>query len=110
MYEIKQELNPSPNDIAILGRHIMDYAKQQRGFEHIDFFAFFIRDDNSTILGGCNGSTLYGCLYIDQLWVTESLRSHGYGSKLVLAAEAFGRQHECTFWLVSLTNKKTGDF
>lgn len=101
MYEIKQELNPSPNDIAILGRHIMDYAKQQRGFEHIDFFAFFIRDDNSTILGGCNGSTLYGCLYIDQLWVTESLRSHGYGSKLVLAAEAFGRQHECTFATVN---------
>lgn len=71
------EENPNQEDIQILIRGITDYAKQQRGFDSLDFFAFFIRDEKDTIVGGCSGGTLYGGLHIDSLWVSDSIRNEG---------------------------------
>lgn len=100
-YEIIYEANPIASDIQILGNGIMEYAKQRKGHTRLEFFAFFIRDENNNILGGCNGTNLYGCLHIEQLWLTESLRGQGYGTKLMQAAEDFGRQYGCTFTTVN---------
>lgn len=100
-YSIQLELNPKPEDIQILGNGIMQFAKQRTKHKPIEFFAIFIRDSNQTILGGCNGSTLYGCLYIDQLWVDESLRNQGYGSQLIKKALAFGIDKKCSFATVN---------
>ncbi len=36
------EETPNQDDIQVLIRGITDYAKQQRGFDALDFFAFFI--------------------------------------------------------------------
>lgn len=96
-YHLAFEANPSPDDIQILGDGIMAYAKREKGFSPLEFFAFFIRDDANKIVGGCNGNTLYGCLYIDQLWLDELLRQQGYGTQLVLAAEKYGKENGCSF-------------
>jgi GNAT superfamily N-acetyltransferase len=100
-YTIKFEPTPHPDDIHVLSAGIMAYAKQQKGHEPLDFFSFFIRDEQNTIVGGCNGCNLYGCLYIDQLWLDASLRNQGYGSKLVHAAEQYGLDNGCTFAAVN---------
>ena len=44
---------------------------------------------------------MYGCLYIDQLWLKESLRHQGYGTELVKQAEQFGKKHHCVFAAVN---------
>ncbi len=53
-----------------------DAEKQQRGFDALDFFVFFIRDENNTIIGGCMVGTLYGSLHIDSFWVNKIIRSN----------------------------------
>ena len=103
-FNISFEANPHPDDIQALGDGVMAYAKQKRGFTPLEFFAFFIRGDASKIIGGCNGNTLYGCLYMDQLWLDESLRHQGYGTQLVLAAEKYGKEKGCTFATVNTMN------
>lgn len=100
-YQLSFEASPNSNDIQILGDGIMAYAKQKNGFMPFDFFAFFIRDNNNTIVGGCNGNTLYGCLYIDQIWLDESLRNQGYGTQLIQEAEKYGLEKDCTFITVN---------
>lgn len=100
-YTIMQEVNPTSGDIQVLGHGIMAHAAQQRGHQPIEFFAFFIRDEDNQIGGGCSGCNLYGCLYVDQLWVQDSLRGHGYGTQLMLAAEKLGRKMGCTFSAVN---------
>jgi ribosomal protein S18 acetylase RimI-like enzyme len=90
-----------PDDIQILSDGIMENARQKKGFKPLDFFAFFIRDKDSTILGGCNGCTLYGSLHIDQLWVAESHRHQGLGSQLVEAALLYGKNKGCLFATVN---------
>ena len=71
-YRFIFESSPSPEDVQTLGDAIMKQAAEKKDFKPLDFFAFFIRDKQGIIVGGCNGNTLYGCLYIDQLWVSDS--------------------------------------
>lgn len=100
-YAISYESNPSPKDIQILGDGIVAYAKQKKGHKPMEFFAFFIRDEKGSIVGGCNGAMYYGCLYIDLLWISEALRNKDYGTQLMQNAEKLGREHECTFAAVN---------
>lgn len=95
------EENPNQEDTQVLIRGITDYAKQQRGFDALDFFAFLIRDENNTIAGGCNGGTLYGGLHIDSLWVSDVIRNKGWGTKLVNAALTYGKEKNCNFATVN---------
>lgn len=96
-YILKQEINPHHDDVQILGTGIMEYAVQKKGHRPIEFYAFFIRDENNVIHGGCSCCNLYGCLYVDQLWLEQSLRGKGYGTQLMLAAEKLGKERGCTF-------------
>jgi len=100
-FTLSFEENPDQEDIQVLIRGITDYAKQQRGFNALDFFAFFIRDENNTIVGGCNGGTLYGGLHIDSLWVSDAIRNKGWGTKLVDAALTYGKEKNCNFATVN---------
>lgn len=92
---------PSSDDVQILGDGIMDHATRKKGFKPLDFFAFFIRDEQGVVFGGCNGCNLYGCLYIDQLWVSDALRGQGWGSQLMHAALLYGKEQGCSFSTVN---------
>lgn len=100
-FTLSFEENPNPNDFEVLINGITDYAKQQKGFDALDFFAFFIRDESKTIVGGCSGATLYGGLHIDSLWVSEIIRNKGWGTKLINAALTYGKEKNCSFATVN---------
>jgi ribosomal protein S18 acetylase RimI-like enzyme len=78
--------------------------------KQLDFFAFFIRDEQGKIVGGCAGDNLYGCLYVGQLWLTEQLRGNGYGTKLMQEAENLARKSDCNFMAVNTFNWEALDF
>jgi GNAT superfamily N-acetyltransferase len=109
-YSIEYESSPKRTETIKLSQGIADYARQMKGHASIEEFAFFIRDPNETILGGCNGAMYYGCLYIDQLWVDESLRKQGYGTKLMQKAEELGKEKNCLFSTVNTMDWEGLDF
>ena len=96
-YKINYEAHPRAEDIQVLSDGIWDYAKQKKGHEPNDYFAFYIRDENNKILAGCSGENSYGGFFIDKLWVDEELRGKGYGTQLMLAAEKLGKERGCNF-------------
>jgi len=51
---------------------------------------------DARIVAGISGDTWGGCLEIRQLWVEESRRSEGLGTKLLAAAEQESRRRGCT--------------
>jgi ribosomal protein S18 acetylase RimI-like enzyme len=73
-------------------------------------FAFFIRDENDEIKGGCNGNIGYGWLYVDQLWVDESLRGQGYGTELMKAAERLALEKKCVSAAVNTADWEALEF
>ena len=61
-YTISLERNPTSEDIQILNDGISHEAQKKKRLTHGPLFAFFIRDENGKIVGGCNGDILYGQL------------------------------------------------
>ena len=58
--------------------------------------AFFLRDENGEIVGGVNGNYgSFGWLYVNALWVDESLRGKGFGNDLMDKIENEAHRHGC---------------
>jgi GNAT superfamily N-acetyltransferase len=109
-YQITSEKNPTLDDLQILNDGIAKQAKQKKDMKQLDFFAFFIRDENGKIVGGCAGDNMYGCLYVGQLWIDESLRGKGYGTQLMQKAEALAKESGCNFMAVNTFDWEALDF
>lgn len=100
-YKIDFESHPKSEDTQTLCDGISENAKIKKGHKPVSFFAFFIRDKNEEIVGGCNGDILYGQLYVGQLWVDEKLRHQGYGTQLMMLAEKHAKDTACRFMSVN---------
>jgi ribosomal protein S18 acetylase RimI-like enzyme len=109
-YRIDFESNPTAEDTQILSDGIFSEAKKKKDLNPVTYFAFFIRDENAKIVGGCNGDILYGQLYVSQLWVDEKLRGQGYGTKLMRLAEDHAKQNGCSFVAVNTMDFEAPEF
>jgi ribosomal protein S18 acetylase RimI-like enzyme len=49
------------------------------------------------ILGGVSGTTFYGSLHVDGLWITPSLRHQRWGTKLMQEVEQIGKRRGAKF-------------
>lgn len=99
--EIVYTSNPSSEEIQSLYNGITEYARLKKNQPPIESFGFFIHSDSKEVIGGCNGSMYYGCLYIDSLWLDESLRNKSLGTRLMESAEALGKERGCLFSTVN---------
>lgn len=97
LYTIEYKETASPEELQILRDGIMLEAFQARGMSGILPFAFFVKDSEGRIRAGIQGSTYYGCLYTNLLWVDREMRQQGLGTKLLKEAETLGRERKCTF-------------
>ena len=55
----------------------------------------FLKDPTGEVMGGLLGTIWAGWLFIRLLWLRESVRGSGYGSKLLLAAEQHAIEKGC---------------
>jgi ribosomal protein S18 acetylase RimI-like enzyme len=98
---ISYKEHATPEEETVLLEGLIADAAKAKGMSPITPFAFIINDDNGKVLGGAKGATLYGCLYVDLLWIDPSLRKQGWGRKLMQEAENLGKKRKCTFATVN---------
>lgn len=84
---ITYEAMPSPDEVEIIRRGLSSYNRQHAPDDTFEPLNLFVRDLQRTILGGLLGGTIWSWLYIDILWLSDALRGHGYGSRLLAEAE-----------------------
>ncbi|MBI2792808.1 MAG: GNAT family N-acetyltransferase [Gammaproteobacteria bacterium] len=60
-------------------------------------FSVFLKNDLGEIFGGIQAHFDTESVYIEVLWVDEKLRKHGYGRKLLDAAEQEAIKNGCIF-------------
>jgi ribosomal protein S18 acetylase RimI-like enzyme len=100
-YRFEYQQEPIQEDEQILFEGINDEAVLKKKMNRITSFGIFIKDAYGTVLGGLNGVTYYGCLYVDMLWLKEELRHQGLGKKLMVEAEKIGYERRCSFATVN---------
>jgi ribosomal protein S18 acetylase RimI-like enzyme len=86
---------PSPEEIEVIRRGVLEEATAAGMGDTIPF-AFTIKDRNSRILAGSTGSTMYGFLFIEWLWIHRDYRNKKWGSKLLKTTEELGRKRNCS--------------
>ena len=75
---------PTADEVQYLEDRIYEFNSAKTRITDGEWLALFIRDE-----------TWGGCLEIRQLWVEESRRSQGLGTRLLEAAEREGRMRGC---------------
>jgi GNAT superfamily N-acetyltransferase len=86
-YKITLDLNPTDADLRTVKHHLIDFNNQHAEPEHYQQLVLLVRDTSREIVGGLLGFTHWRWLFVQNLWVAASLRSLGYGRKLMQNAE-----------------------
>lgn len=84
----------------ILFHEISKAAFDAKGLSSIRTFSIFIRNQKQDIVGGVSGMFIYGSFYVDSLWVDNTLRQQGWGTKLMQEIEKIGKEHGALFMTV----------
>jgi GNAT superfamily N-acetyltransferase len=94
-FRIAQSINPDPAEIERLRTHLRAFNRSQipnKGFVPL---LFTLTSEDGRFAGGLSGYVSYRWLFVDLLWVADEARMQGYGTSLMLAAEAEARKHGC---------------
>jgi len=87
--------DPSEHDKQALREALFAYNRAQAGDQHFQELTIWLRDDQQQIVGGVIGSTYWGWLLVEFLWVDERIRGRGYGRLLLTAAEREAVRRGC---------------
>lgn len=95
--KIDLEHSPQKHDLKLISNGLWEFNAPFIGNEK-DRFAVILRNGENNVVGGVIALTRprIKMLYIDVLWLHESMRHQGYGTQLMLAAEAEGKKLGCT--------------
>ncbi len=98
-YNLKFEKNEGlkPEEKEILRSGIIENAARKKDMTPIRSFAVLVRDEREKVLGGADGVSIYGNLYVNLLWVSEELRGLGIGTKIMEQAEEIAHERNCRF-------------
>jgi GNAT superfamily N-acetyltransferase len=89
------ETDPTPEHIQYLEDRLCEFNSAATGITDGQGLAIFVRDAQDRIVAGICGHTWGGCCEIRQLWVEESRRGQGLGTRLLQAAEQEARCRHC---------------
>lgn len=95
---------------AFLAERIYEFNSQATGYFDGEEFAATIRNSMGDIVAGVSGHTWGRSCHIANLWVHESVRHQGVGSRLVDAVQTFARAKSCTQIVLSSHTFQAPDF
>ena len=72
---------PSSEDMSFLGDRLYDFNVGATGISDGVLLGIFMRDDDGVMTAGLHGHTWGGTCEISRLWVSETLRHQGIGSR-----------------------------
>lgn len=93
--KINVEENPDPADLELLEQALVEHNEAKSEPRNYTPLAIFLRGPEGEIVGGLRGVTVWGWLFVSQLWVREDLRGLDFGTKLMEAAEAEAKARNC---------------
>lgn len=97
------ETSPHFADIAVLEQGLFAFEEARLGSPGHTEFAVFLRDDEGRILGGIDGHIMWHRLFIKTVWLDETVRGHGHGSRLMAVMEEEAARRRCrSVWLTAL--------
>jgi len=93
--QITLETAPSSDDEQVVLDGLRAFNVAVIGDPHMRLVDVFVRDSEGDIVGGLVGYIKWRWLYVSKLWIPESLRGSGIGSRLMATAEQHAWAEGC---------------
>lgn len=90
------DTNASAADAAIVLRGLREFNEVRLGPANEQPVRIVLRDPEGNVVGGLLGHTKWQWLYVATLWVADSARGQGWGTRLMQEAEDLARARGCT--------------
>lgn len=95
--------NPSADDVAVLGRGLGAFNAAFAPAMTRTPFGLFLRDQAGAIVGGIEAFAYWRSVYVNRVWVAETIRGTGAGAQLMHALEAEAiRRGVAMIWLETM--------
>lgn len=88
---------PKLKDYKILVDGMLKYHAQKGHPRKSEQINIFLKDKYKRVIGGAIATVLWNGIQINSLWIDESIRNNGLGTKLVKLIENEGKIRGCTF-------------
>jgi GNAT superfamily N-acetyltransferase len=86
-FQIQMTTQPIESDWRLIKENIGQLNIQTTGYDNYLPLVMFVHDASVTIIAGLTAFTWGGTLSVLYIWVYEDWRRHGFGSRLLAAAE-----------------------
>jgi len=93
--DLRVEDDPRREDVALLDERLYEFNAAASGVRDGRWLAVFVRDGSGAVVAGMHGWTWGGTGFVQAIWVHESRRRLGLGSRVLGAAEAEARRRGC---------------
>jgi GNAT superfamily N-acetyltransferase len=93
--KISIEENPAAADLDVIERALVEHNEAKSEPRNHTPLTLFLRSAEGQIVGGLRGHTVWGWLFVSQLWVAKDVRDQDYGTKLIEAAECEAKARGC---------------
>jgi len=90
------ETRPAARDVEALGQGLTEHALPTTGRPGFQPLAVFARDADGALVGGMYALVNWNWLQVSLVWLAESRRRAGLGSRLLAALEAAAIERGCT--------------
>ena len=95
-YGLTIEEPPRAQDVEALIRGLNEHALPYTKVAGFKPLAVFLRDEQGALAGGAYGFVNWNWLFVNLVWLRESLRGGGHGRRIMLALEEAARERGCT--------------
>lgn len=103
--------NPEASELAAIRRGLDAFNRAACGIDDQRPIALLVKDPSTQeVLGGLNGRTSRGVLFIDVFFLPESMRGTGLGGELLKMAEDEGRRRGCRIGLLHTNTFQAPEF
>ncbi|NIK78835.1 GNAT superfamily N-acetyltransferase [Paenibacillus castaneae] len=91
--------------IEFNAKHVPEHLQSR--YEEINLT---VKDEDGTIVGGLLSVLCWNWIEVDILWLNESKRGLGYGTRLLDEIEHIGKEKQCTFIKLNTFSFQAPDF
>src|SRR5579859_5174287 len=92
-YQVVVRTAPTEDDVrAAQDGWLLAYNIAQTNDAYYSRLVIHLRDPHGNVVGGLVGEYYWGWLHVETVAIDEALRGHGFGTKLLAAAEADARE------------------
>ena len=109
-HQLSLESNPDPGDVEAIRAGLRAHNVARTGADDARPLVIILRDEAGTVVGGLTGTTFWGWLAIERLWIDEAARGRGYGARMVRMAEVEAVARGCRQVLLDTMSFQAPEF